>query len=247
MESKQEKAPEPIFKTSIFAQRKTIADLIEESRADEDFYVFLTFGAFVTTLGILLDNSVVIIAGMLIAPLLLPILSFGMGIVTSSADAMKRSLNILGRSIVLVIGISAITTYFISLPSTSHQLMLASHPDPIFFLIALFSGGIAAYAWARQNASATLPSVAVSISLIVPLSATGIAITYLMSEVFSGAMVLFLLNLFAVIMASVIVFSLFGFARLSAWQEKKIVEEKQQKEEDRRKKEEEEMQDSHVS
>jgi len=217
--------PKPLIETSLFAQRKTIATLVEESRADEDFFVFLTFAAFVTTLGILLDNSVVIISGMLIAPLLSPILALGMSVVTSSTDAVKRSLRIIGKSIILVVCISAITTFFIGSGNISHQLLLASNPDVIYFLIAFFSGSIAAYAWTRQNVSATLPSVAVSVSLLVPLCALGISITYLLPAIFSSAGLLFLLNLLAVTVASILMFSLFGFARLNDWQEQKIKEE----------------------
>ncbi len=230
--SGMEKEPS-VFFSSLFEQRKTVDTLLEESRTDEDFYIFLSFASFITTLGLLLDNAVIVIAAMLIAPLLFPILALGMGIVTSSRFAIQRSFTVLLKSIAVILGISAITAFLVSGSYDTYggnQIVIASTPDIIFFLAAFLAGCIAAYTWVRQNVSASLPSVAMTVSLVTPLATVGIAVSILSREMFTGALMLFLLNLLAIVVSSTIIFSLFGFSRLQKWQDKKIEEEKKEEE-----------------
>ena len=65
-----------VFLASFFEQKKSLEKLISESRADAAFYLLLSASALITTLGLLVDSAIVIIGGMMVAPLLFPILSF---------------------------------------------------------------------------------------------------------------------------------------------------------------------------
>lgn len=215
----------PILFTSFFEQRKSVEHLVEESRADGDYYLFLTFGAFITTLGLLINNPVVIVGAMLVAPILFPILALGMGVVTASKEAISRSIRNLAKSIVLIVIVSALTAFLINQTEVTEQLVLVSTPNFLFFLIAFFSGVVAAFSWVKQNVSATLPGVAITVSLLPPISAVGIAMTLGMRDVFSGSLMLFLINLLGIALASVVVFSLFGFSSLGRYQDEKIEEE----------------------
>jgi uncharacterized hydrophobic protein (TIGR00271 family) len=217
-----------VFWTSVFDKKKTIDILLSESKADADFYLFLSFASFITTLGLLLNNAIVIVGAMLIAPILFPILSLGMGIVTSSRDAIKRALKILLKSAFVVLFISIVTAFIINQNEVTDQIMLASTPNFLFFLVAFFSGIIASFSWAKQDPQKTLPGVAVTVSLIPPLSAVGVAISFFSRDVFSGSLLLFVINLLGIVLASMVVFSLFGFSRLQKWQDQKIKEEEQQ-------------------
>lgn len=221
-----------VFNAGIFERRKTIATLIEESRADADFYLFLAFAAFITTLGLHLNNAVVIIGAMLVAPILFPILSLGMGIVTSSADAITRSLRILAKSLIGVIIISFVTSFLINESGITDQMLLASNPNFLFFLAAFLSGIVASFSWTKQEVNQTLPGVAVTVSLIPPLATVGVALSVASRDLFAGSMLLFIINLLGVVLASILIFSLFGFASLQGWQEQKIKEEKKKEEEE---------------
>lgn len=215
----------PILFTSFFDQRKSVEHLVEESHADGDYYLFLTFGAFITTLGLLINNPVVIVGAMLVAPILFPILALGMGVVTASREAISRSVRNLAKSIILVIIVSALTAFLINQTEVTEQLILVSSPNFLFFLIAFFSGVVAAYSWAKQNVSSSLPGVAITVSLLPPISAVGIAMTLGMRDVFSGSLMLFFINLLGIALASIVVFSLFGFSALGRFQDEKIEEE----------------------
>ncbi len=224
-----------VFLTSALEKKKTVDTLLEESRATKEFYLFLSFGAFITTLGLILNNSIVIIGAMLIAPILFPILALGMGIATSSRDAILRSLKILGRSILLVFGVSFVTAFLVHDNEVTDQLILASTPNFIFVLVAFFSGVIASYSWVRQEAQKTLPGVAVTVTLLPPLSAVGIAVALLSRNVFSGAILLFVINLVGIVFASILMFSLFNFSKVQKFQEEEIKKEEEEIEKEKEK------------
>jgi len=214
-----------VLGASFFDKKKTIETLIEESRANSTFYLYLSFGAFISALGLLLDNPIVIVGAMLIAPILFPILSLGMGIVTSSRGAIHRSINNLIKSSLITIGIGFVTSFLINQPEITHQLVLVSTPNFLFFLVAFFSGIIAAFSWVKQDTSDTLPGIAITVSLVPPLSAIGVAISLLSRDVLAGSLMLFIMNLIGIVLASILVFSLFGFSGLQKLQDKKIHEE----------------------
>lgn len=224
---------EPILFSNFFEKRKSIENLVEESRADGDYFLFLIFAAFITTLGLLIDNPIVIVGAMLVAPILFPLLALGMGIVTTSQEAIVRSLKNIFKSIVIIVIVSLLTAFIINKRDIGSQLLLSSTPNFIFFLIAFFSGVVASFSWVKQNVEQTLPGVAVTVTLLPPLSALGVSITFLNQEMFSGSLLLFVINLLGIVLASVVMFSLFGFSSLSKLQDKKIEEEEDKKEEKR--------------
>ncbi len=222
------KESQPVLWASFFQRRKTIETLTEESRANANFYIFLSFSAFISALGLLLDNPIVIVGAMLIAPILFPILSFGMGIVTSSRDAIMRSLKILWRAILVVFGVSFVTAFVVNEREVTEQLLLSSTPNFLFFLVAFFSGGIASFSWVKQNAPNILPGVAITVSLLPPLSAVGISVSLFSRDLFAGGLLLFVINLLGIVLSSIVIFSLFGFSRDQDIQEEEIEEEKKE-------------------
>ncbi|NIT71454.1 DUF389 domain-containing protein, partial [candidate division KSB1 bacterium] len=196
----------------------------------------------ITTLGLLMDSSVVVIGGMLVAPLLFPILSIGMGIATSSQDAIIRALAIVGKSVLVVFLFSFLLSFLLNGPAITDTMQVASQATISHFLIAFVAGIVASFAWAKQDINATLPSIAVSVSLIPPLAVFGIGISMFEKALTSGAMFLFIINLLGIVLASVIVFSLFGFSNMHIVQEKLVEEERRQKEEEQRRRKQQEEQ-----
>ena len=161
---------------------------------------------------------------MLVAPLLFPILSLAMGVTTSNIESIMRSISIIFKSVALVFFIAFITTFLLGGEELDQSLVLQITPNLMFFLVALTAGFAAAYSWVKQNLSATLPGVAISVTLIPPLCAVGIALHYIELSIVSGSVTLFLLNLLGIVVAGLVTFSLFGFSRLQK-EEKKLIQE----------------------
>jgi len=210
---------------SFFDQKKSLEKLIEESRADGDFYFFLSISAVITTLGLLFDNLVIVIGGMLVAPLLYPILAFSMGVTTSNTDSIIRSLKTIGQSVFFVFIVSFTTSVFFKTDSITQELLLTSTPIYIFFLVALAAGLGAAFSWVKQDMSSLLPGVVVSVALIPPLSAIGISVVYGSFLLALNAGIIFIVNLFGIALSALVIFSLFGFSRPQKEEEKLIVNE----------------------
>lgn len=223
---------EPVLDTNIFEQKRTTEKLVEDSTADLDFYVFLCASVFITTLGLLINNPIVVVGAMLVAPILYPILALGLGIVTSSADAIGRAVGIIGKSLAVGVLVALITAFLINTNQRgmTDQLHLITEPDLfIFFLISSAAGVVASFSWVKQNTAMSLPGVAITVSLVPPLSAIGISVALLSQQLLIGSVMLFLINLLGVVFASVVIFSLFGFHSARVWQDDKI--QKQEEEE----------------
>lgn len=216
-----------VFVASYIDKQKAIGSLLIESRDNSDFYFLLALASFITTLGLLIDNAIVVLGGMLVAPLLFPILSLAMAVVTSSQLAIYRSLKTIFRAIVLIFLVSFVTAFIFAEPTVIESGLLGYVlPDLFLFLISFASGLAVSFSWVRKDLSATLPGVAVSVSLIVPLTSLAVGVTLLDRTIIAGAITLFAMDILAVIFAGMIVFSLFGFSALQAEEEEKITEEK---------------------
>ena len=177
-------------------RKETITRLIEESRADNTFYIMLFLSTLITVSGLLTDNLVVVLGGMLVAPLLTPILSLGMAMATTHAVSFRRSFEIISRSIILILLVSIVTAVFLNFPNstieTSKEITSRASTDMISLFIAFVAGLAAAFAWAKPKMSASLPGVAVASSTLPPLVVAGIGIAYLQKDLFVGALQLFL-------------------------------------------------------
>jgi uncharacterized hydrophobic protein (TIGR00271 family) len=214
-----------VLGTDIFKQKRATEKLVEESRADLDFYVFLCASVFITTLGLAIDNPIVIVGAMLVAPMLYPILALGLGVVTSSTHAIARALRIIGQSGLIAVAIAFVTAFLVDIHSqpTTEQLELLIDPNlALFFLASLAAGVVASFSWVTQKTALSFPGVAITVSLVPPVAAVGVALALWSRELFIGSAMLFVVNLLGVVLASVVVFSLFGFQRVRVWEDQKI-------------------------
>jgi len=224
-------------------KKATVSRLFEESAPSYDFFLMLILSSIIVALGLLIDNVVVIIGGMLVAPILFPILSFAMGVVVGDHKLMKRSTVVIFQSIFVVIIISLIIAFLALKKELTVEITSRVYPSLAYFLIALFSGGAAAYALARPSLSEILPGVAISVSLIPPLAVLGIAISFFEWSIIIGALGLFFLNFLGIVFAAVLVFSVLKFYEVKEVIEKKIKAEEKILEEERREKEKEKIEE----
>ncbi len=211
--------PEKVTKIQ---KRNTFDKLFQDSTPTYDFYLMLILSAVIVASGLLVDNAVVVIGGMLVAPLLSPILSFAMGMVVGDIKLMKRSSEVIFQSMIVVILISIIASFFMLDKNLTQEILDRTKPSLAFFLIALFSGVAGAYSLVRPNLSEKLSGVAISVSLIPPLATVGIGFSFLDGKIIAGSLELFLLNLLGIILAAIIVFAFFRFYEVKDVIEKKI-------------------------
>lgn len=180
------------------------------------FVIMLTLSAVIATAGVLADSTATVIGAMIIAPLSTPILGIAIGIVSGHAGLVGRSLLWVLGGAAAATGIGALISFTIA-DSTAlignSQIAGRTSPGLLDLLAALATGIAGAFAMSRKDLSAVLPGVAISISLVPPLTVIGVTLGHGRPLAALGAFVLFLSNVLALVIAGAIVFTLAGYTR----------------------------------
>ena len=203
-------------------QRRTLAELTDDldlasgdARSKRSaFWTMLVLSAVIATAGVLADSTATVIGAMIIAPLSTPIMGIALGIAKRDSKVTSRSLRfaLVGAALVVLVG----AVFALLLPSSFDLLgntQIAGRTSPgLFDLIAAVATGFAgAIALARRDVAAVLPGVAISISLVPPLAVVGVCLGQGSVALALGALVLFVSNLLALVLAGTLVFTAVGY------------------------------------
>lgn len=217
-----------VFQISKEEKDQVVKKLIQKSYPGTSFYIMIGLASFIAALGLIINNIAIIIGSMLVAPLLYPIVFLGMSVVLYDFQIIKRTLLIIGKIMVLGILVGFLSTIlfgpFAKIKETGIFQEISILP---LFYVALGSGLAAAFAIARKPLEEFLPGVAVSISLIPPLINIGVAIGLGRFSVAIHSLQLFIINVFGIIFASIVIFSLMGFVAERKVATKTLKEEKE--------------------
>jgi uncharacterized hydrophobic protein (TIGR00271 family) len=210
----------------------SLKDLINDSTPRPSFFFLVALSGIMATCGLLINNSAVIIASMLIAPILSPILSLALGISTADGTLIYRSTKTLIKSSLWAIGFSAFTTWFLwniiyrtdLLSELTPEIIERIQPSFIYFLIAIVAGAATAFARVKPELSETLPGTAIAVALVPPLATIGIGIATVQMSVISGASAMFLLNAVGIIVAAIVMFSFMNLSSKKRFIERSVKE-----------------------
>ncbi len=194
---------------------KAVKELIDDSTPRPSFFFLVILSVLMATCGLLVNNASVIIASMLIAPILSPILSLALGIVAADGTLISRSAITLVKSIIWAIILSALTTWGLwhftpmdIVPELTPEIMERTKPSIVYFLIAVISGTATAFARVKPNLSEALPGTAIAVALVPPLAVVGIGVATWNGAVTANAFSMFLLNLVGILLSAITMFSL---------------------------------------
>ncbi len=198
-------------------QADVLREMTHAAEVTRDFVLLVILSCVIATFGLILNSGAVVIGGMLIAPLMSPILALSLALVRGDARrAGHATLSIL-LGTALSVGLSAIlgqlvsTSQFNFLAQLPTEVVSRTQPTLFDLMIALAGGAAGAYALAQPKLSATLPGVAIATALMPPLCVVGIGLSQGRSDLYNGAAILFLSNLVAIIFAGGMVFAGVGF------------------------------------
>lgn len=190
--------------------------LIAHSSPSPYYFFMITLSVLMATFGFLLNSITIIIGSMLIAPMLYPMLSLALGFIISDTKLISRSSVTLLKSILISIGFGLIAALFfgsLAINDPANDLASQITPSIIYFCVSIIAGLAATFSLVKPNTSETLPGVAISVSLIPPLSVIAIGIVRLDWSIVSSASILFLVNVLGIVLASMISFSLMQFLK----------------------------------
>jgi uncharacterized hydrophobic protein (TIGR00271 family) len=174
-------------------------------RSMTNYVVLLTLATIIATYGVISSSTATVIGAMIIAPLMTPIMATTLAIVLGSSSRISRSIMVVLSSILYVIGLAILLSVLISPVvidfGTNPEITSRVSPNLLALFVALASGAAGAFAISRADVSDSLPGVAIAISLVPPLSVVGIALSKAHWLAAGGALLLFMTNFLAIVLA----------------------------------------------
>lgn len=181
------------------------------SRASVDFYFMMLAAAAISSLGLLLDNSAIVIGAMLIAPMMSALLGVSMSVVQGDRWTLRVALRSALLAILLVLGVSLAIGLAMPGRRITDEMLSRSSPNLLDLAVALGAGAAASYATSRREVASALAGVAVAVALVPPLATVGLALGAGNARATLGALLLFLTNLTAIVSAATLIFLWMGF------------------------------------
>lgn len=208
--------------TDVSSQEKNegIEILIAHSTPRREFFLMMTLSVAMAVFGILLDNVVILIGSMLIAPMLYPVLTIALGMIISDLSLIKRSVVTLAKSVFFAVIIATVITLFFPAENKIVPHLITNISIVMYMSVAIVSGIAASFAMARKSLNESLPGVAVSVSLVPPLASIGVGVARLDLVIMQTGFLIFIVNVLGIVFSSMVVFSL-----LNLYTKKEVAEE----------------------
>ncbi|WP_299486866.1 DUF389 domain-containing protein [Acaryochloris sp. IP29b_bin.137] len=187
------------------------------SLADISYWLQVLFSAGIATLGLVLDSPAVIIGAMLISPLMGGILANGLAFAVGDLVLGARAIVNLAVSCGVAIAFAVLIIAPIPFKELTPEIAARTQPNALDLFIALFSGALGSIATAKEpkGVVTSIPGVAIAVALMPPLCVVGYGIGVAISpdivgtggyQVARGGGLLFLTNLAAITLMSMLVF-----------------------------------------
>jgi uncharacterized hydrophobic protein (TIGR00271 family) len=199
-------------------QRRSLQDLTDDldlaagdsTSKRSAFWTMLALSAVIASAGVLSDSTATVIGAMIIAPLSTPIMGMALAVAKREPGGLTRAGRFVLIGAVLVIAVGAL--FALLLPSSydllgNSQIASRTSPGLLDLIAAVATGFAGAVALARKDVAAVLPGVAIAISLVPPLAVVGVCAGQGSLTLATGAMLLFLSNLLALVLAGTLVYT----------------------------------------
>lgn len=159
----------------------------------------------VASIGLDQSSVAVIIGGMLISPLMYPILGLGLSVAMNDKENLIKSVK--NFSIAVVVALVTSVIYFAITPfgMENSEILARTQPDLRDVFVGFFGGIAGIVAGSRKDVSSAIPGVAIATALLPPLCVAGYGLANFDFAIFGGAFYLFLMNTFFIMIATYLV------------------------------------------
>lgn len=167
------------------------------------FSFLLAASVVVATLGLANDQPAAVIAAMVIAPLMTPVLGLACSSTLGLMRHSIRLLAIIGAGSVAAVALGwAISATLVVHEVTAEELS-RTEPRLRDLSIALAAGAAGMYSVVRKDLSSVVPGVAIAVALVPPLATIGLTAELGEWSLARGAALLYLVNVLAIVLAAV--------------------------------------------
>ena len=183
----------------------------ENTELNANFLMFMVLACLIASVGVILDEPILIIGAMVVGPEFGPIAGLCVAVVQRRRDVFKRSL--LALAVGFPLGITAAFLFTLICKETGlidagfsasehPNTDFISHPDAFSFIVASFAG-TAGVLSLTSSKSGALIGVLISVTTIPAAANVGVAAAYTHDDEWLGAMAQLGLNLTAIFLAGI--------------------------------------------
>jgi uncharacterized hydrophobic protein (TIGR00341 family) len=177
---------------------------------NKNFLMFVFFSIIVGAIGIIEDNTTIVIGSMVIAPLLGPVMAFVFAIAIADEELMTRSTRttLAGLGLSLLISICAGFIWYYNFGDVIYKSTELMDRTTVHFgdlALALMSGAAAALSITSGMASA-LVGVVIAVAILPPVATVGIMIGAGNFTLATSALLLLMVNLVCINLSAQIIF-----------------------------------------
>jgi uncharacterized hydrophobic protein (TIGR00271 family) len=198
---------DPQAKPEVYAQVSASAEI-----GDLNYWLELLLSAGIATLGLVLNSAAVVIGAMLISPLMGPIIAAGLALAAADLYLGIKSLLNLAISILAAICFSAALVWLLPFQVATPEILARTQPNLLDLGVAILSGlagSLIVCRGGRGGGVMAMPGVAIAVALMPPLCTIGFGVgAGFQSNIISGARLLFVTNLAAIVTSAFLVFLL---------------------------------------
>jgi uncharacterized hydrophobic protein (TIGR00271 family) len=206
----------PAFEGKLFIEGTQTA------RRLTNFFVLLLLATVIATYGVLSDSTATVIGAMIVAPLMSPIMATTAAVVMGSSLRALRAFGLTIVGILTVIAAAYLLSWVvpdITISFTSNgEIISRINPGLYALLTALGAGAAGAFIISRAEIADSMGGVAIAISLVPPLCVVGISLQQGQLDAAAGALLLFLTNYLAILLAGGVVLVILGLGKLEVAQ-----------------------------
>lgn len=185
-------------------------------------WALIGLAAGIAVFGLVMENIMIVIGAMVIAPILGPFLALSFGLVVGDRKVIRQSAFHSGLSIVFAVIAAFFASLLISmlLPAEPNALMaLVADPGFLTIPLSLLVGSAAALTFTTEHRE-SLAGVAVAIALVPPTAVAGMAIAMADATMFFDVSLVILSNVVSLILAGSVTFKLRGITPTTYYRKK---------------------------
>jgi len=192
-------------------------ELAHRTSPSFDFYLFSFFSGIVLSLGLLLNSPSMLMLGVLVAPMMGPVIGLAFGTVIGSSRLFFRSFIglLIGGALVMLTGAMVGLITRVWMP---RNLLFGSYFAQLSwdnFIVLIAGIVITSAAMVHSDRKPILPSIAVVYELYLPLCVAGIGITSGIPDLWPDGVVVFAVYLSWAVLLGAFTLALLGFRPLS--------------------------------
>jgi uncharacterized hydrophobic protein (TIGR00271 family) len=179
------------------------------------FGSLIVLSTMIAAFGLISNSTAVVIGAMLVAPLMEPLQAVAVALIQGWTFRLITSVAIVGGGVAGAVAtgwvVTAIAGGVLVPTDLPTEILSRTNPSLIDLGIAVAAGAAGGYVLTHPSAGSALPGVGIAVALVPPLGTVGICLNLGVPDLASGAMLLFVTNLAAIVLSVAIMVLGAGF------------------------------------